>query len=106
MTSYRDALESLNAGILDLNQAYKAANTMEAKDSIFSVMEILQDEVNSIAMAGLAQSDAAYVAQSVAFKQASNQIAAFQVHIDKYVGYITLAGQVAQSLGKVISLLS
>ncbi|SRR5216684_9300437 len=105
MASYKDTLGTLNAAIGQLNQAYKAANTIEDKDRIFSVMELLQDEVNAVAAAGLAASDAAYSAQAASFKKASDQIAEFQSHINLYVKYISLAGQVAEALGKVVAVI-
>jgi hypothetical protein len=106
MTSYKDALGALTAAIGQLNQAYKAANTMEDKDKIFSVMELLQDEVNAVAAAGLAASDAAYSAQAASLKNAADQIAEFQSHVDQYVKYIGLAGQVAEALKKVVAIIA
>ena len=53
MASYKNALGDLSTAIAQLNQAYKAANTIDEKDEIFSMLELLQDEVNEIAGAGL-----------------------------------------------------
>jgi hypothetical protein len=104
-TTNKDALSTLMEAIDSLNLAYKAANTADNKDKIFSAMEILQDEVNAISVAGLAVSNAAYKAQTAVFKNASDQLTKFKTEIDKYVSYIKIAGQVADTLTKVIALL-
>ena len=106
MASYKNALGDLSTAIAQLNQAYKAANTIDEKDEIFSMLELLQDEVNEIAGAGLASSDTAYMAQTQPFKSASQALIDFRKKIDGHVKYIKLAGQVAEALAKVITLLA
>ncbi len=105
-TSYKDALAALMTALNTLNQAYKAANTAGDKDQIFSVMEILQDEVNAIAIAGLAFQDAAYVAQTAVFQRSAAQLKAFQEKVDTYIHYIKMTGEVADALAKVMRLLA
>ena len=46
MITYQAAVTNLMTALASLNQAYKAANTIDGKDKIFSSMEVLQDGVD------------------------------------------------------------
>ncbi len=106
MATCVEALRDLHNALEKLNQAYKAANEIEDKDAIFSAMELVQDEVNALAVAGLALSNEKYVAQAKSFRAAKDDLEKFQKKVDERVKFIKLAGQVAEALGKALALLA
>lgn len=105
-TSYKDAVEMLMDVIQRLSDAYDASTDDDDKDSIFSTMEILQDEVNSVSAAGLSESNSAYQAQTDNFRNSANQLDDFKTKIDQYINNVALAGSIADSMTKVLALLA
>jgi hypothetical protein len=94
----------LNAlGDLDdqLRDAYKAANTIEVKDKIFSIMEVVGDGIDVVSNAALKSTDEKYQAFNTWAKQYNNDLKQFADDIDKYVSYIKTAGQVVDALAQV-----
>lgn len=104
--SYKDAVTILGDAIQNLSKAYDAATNDDDKNSIFTMMEILQDEANAIAVANLSASDSSYQALTDNFKNATIQQDQFREKIDQYIGDIRFAGNIANSLTQVISLLA
>lgn len=84
-----------------LRDAYKAANTMDVKDQIFSVMEVVGDGIDAISDAALRSTADKYQAFSVWAQQYNAGLQKFGDQIDKYINYIKTAGQVAEALGQV-----
>lgn len=106
MATNKEAADSLLAAIKNLNAAYKAANTADDKDEIFSTMEILQDELNQMGVQGLTANDGQYAALTSAFKGYAQQLQQVKNDIDKLVKYVQLAADVVSSLEKVATLLA
>ncbi|WP_434782393.1 hypothetical protein [Ferrovum myxofaciens] len=104
--SYKDASTALEYAIQNLSKAYDAATNCDDKNSIFTTMEILQDEVDAIAKANLSTSDSRYQALMDSFKNSAIQPGQFKKKIDQYIDDIELAGSLADSLTQVISLLT
>jgi hypothetical protein len=84
-----------------LRDAYKAANTMEAKDKIFSVMEVVGDAIDAVSDTALKSADDQYAAFSAWAKQYDDGLMQFADNIDKYIAYIKTAGQVVDALTQV-----
>lgn len=101
-----DAVKMMTDVIQKLNDAYNAATDDGGKDSIFAVMEILQDEVTAVSSAGLSNSDSAYQAETDNFKNSANQLNDLKTKIDQYINNVALAGSIADSLTEVIALLA
>jgi hypothetical protein len=95
MITYQAAVTNLMTALASLNQAYKAANTIDGKDKIFSSMEVLQDEVNAISTAGLTAS-----------KQSTDELTQLQSNINTYVNFISTASSVVAGLASVIPLVA
>jgi hypothetical protein len=103
-TTYKEAVAVLVDCSNQLTTAYQAANEANDKDAIFAILQLVQDEVNAIACAGLAAADKAYTQQSEYFAQGTQKIARFQAEIDRYVHYVQIAAKVVESLTRVASL--
>jgi hexokinase len=104
MPTYVEAMTILTNAQALLKQAYQAANTTEDKDAIFSIMEVIQDEINAFAVADIASRDDGYQAQTQWFKDNADELAAFEAKIEKYVKYVKLAGQLVDALAQVAKL--
>ena len=105
-TSYKDVVSALTDAIQNLSQAYGIATDADDKDRIFSMMEMLQDEVNAVSSAGLAVSDSVYQAQTDSFRNSADQLNQFKAKIDQYINNVALISSVADSLTKIIGLLA
>lgn len=105
-TNYNDAVEYLTDALQNLSLAYDAASSSGDRDSIFSAMEILQDEINAVSAAGLSDSDSAYRILTDRFRESAKQLDDFKADIDKHVHDIAIAGNIADALLKVIGLLA
>jgi hypothetical protein len=106
MITYQAAVTNLMTALASLNQAYKAANTIDGKDKIFSSMEVLQDEVNAISTAGLTASNSAYKALTDDFKQSTDELTQLQSNINTYVNFISTASSVVAGLASEIPLVA
>ena len=106
MTSYETAVSNLMASLTSLNKAYKAANTIDGKDKIFSAMEVLQDEVNAASIAGLTAADTQYKVLTNNFKSCTDELKQLQTDINTYVNFLSTASSVVAGLAKVIPLIA
>ncbi len=104
--SYKDAVAALGCAIQNLSQAYDAAANDNDRNSIFTTMEMLQDEVDAIAAANLSTSDSRYQALKDDFKNSAVQLDQFREKIDQYINDVDLAGKLEVSLTQVIDLLT
>jgi len=105
MATYQEACQILLDALNNLSSAYKAANKPGDKDSIYSVMEVLQNELNQIALQGLAQNDNQYTALTNEFKGYTNDLKTVENEVRNIVKYTKLAGDILSSLAKVATLL-
>jgi prophage DNA circulation protein len=105
-STYQQASDILSDAISTLSDAFKAANTADDKDTIFAVMEVLQDELNEITSEGLAASTSKYKVLTDAFKGYKAKLSKVQNEIDKIVKFVKLASDTISALAKVATLLA
>ena len=105
-TTYKQAVTTLNEAIDNLDRAYRSAYSMDDKNRLFSMRELLQEELDTVLAAGLSDSRSGYRAQTPLFKVASNYLAQSRDAINHHVNHIRAVGQVADSLAKVVRLLA
>ncbi len=105
-TTYKQAVTTLTEAIDNLDRAYQSAYSMDDKNRLFSMRELLQEELDTVLAAGLSDLRSGYRAQTPLFKVASNYLAQSRHAINHHVNHIRVVGQVADSLAKVVRLLA
>jgi hypothetical protein len=105
-TTYKQAVTTLTEAIDNLDRAYRSAYSMDDKNRLFSMRELLQEELDTVLAAGLSDSRSGYRAQTPLFKVASNYLTQSRDAINYHVNHIRAVGQVADSLAKVVRLLA
>ena len=105
-TTYKQAVTTLTQAIDNLDRAYRSAYGMDDKNRLFSMRELLQEELDTVLAAGLSDSRSGYQAQTPLFKVASNYLTQSRDAINHHVNHIRVVGQVADSLAKVVRLLA
>ena len=105
-TTYRQAVTTLTEAIGNLDRAYQSAYSMDDKNRLFSMRELLQEEVDTVSAAGLSRSRSGYEAQTPLFKIAAHYLAQSRETINQHVNHIRTVGLVADSLAKVVRLLA
>jgi hypothetical protein len=105
-TTYRQAVTTLMEAIDNLDRAYQSAYSMDDKNRLFSMREMLQEELDTVSAAGLSQSRSGYRAQTPLFRIAARYLAQSRDTINQHVNHIRTIGQVADSLAKVVRLLA
>jgi len=103
--TYLQASQKLIAAINKLDEAFKAASTLDAKDKIYSAMEVIQDELNALIAAGLKDNAAQYEAQTQIFKDSKAELEKLKNQIDTLISFIKIASEVISTLSSVIALI-
>jgi hypothetical protein len=105
-TTYKQAVNTLTEAIDNLDRAYRAVNNLDDKNRLFSMRELLQEELDTVSAAGLSTSRSDYQAQTPLFRIASNYLTQSRGEASHHVNHILIVGQVAESLAKVVRLLA
>ena len=105
MTTNKDALKLLWELHGALREAYKAANTLEHKDRIFAVMEVVSDEINALVSMSLQQKNKEYTAVTAQMKEVSGKLQKLKEDIDDMIKYIGVATNVINGIGRILPLL-
>lgn len=105
-TSFKSAYLAL-ADLHDaLRSAYKAANDIDNKDTIFSVMEVVNDEMHEILRNKLDENNDKYAVQTAAFKKVNKRLGVLKDKIDEMIKYVDVASKVVSAIAKVLGILA
>ena len=88
----------------DLNEAYWAAASLDAKDQIKGVIDIVTDALTALDAADLTVRDAAYAALSNQVASVNGQLEALQAKINGIINRINVATSVITDITNVVSL--
>ncbi len=95
----RDAYQDLYN---QLDEAYWASTTIEAKDSIRGISEVVSDILTEINRADLSSRTEEYVALEKSIKDVNKSIDKLKKEIDKIIKKVKLAGQILNAIDKAL----
>jgi hypothetical protein len=88
----------------DLNDAYWAASSMDAKDQLYGFIEAITSLVTQLNAADLTSRDAAYSALAVQVASANKQLGVLQKQINSLINRINTVAKIVADVDKVVAI--
>jgi hypothetical protein len=88
----------------NLTTAYWAANTIQDKDRIHGVMDLVFETLSALNLDVLEANSAAFKLLSTKVKATNDQLTALKATIDKLIAAVTVATQVATAIDQTLAL--
>src|ERR1700730_10822783 len=87
----------------DLNEAYWAASSLEVKDQLYGVIEVVNDVITQLDSTDLESRDAAYAALAAKVTNVNKQLDVLQKQINTIISRINTAATIVSDVAKVLS---
>jgi peptidoglycan hydrolase CwlO-like protein len=102
--TYSQALNDAYSQLLDdLNEAYWAASTMDAKDQIMGAIEVVTDVITALDATDLTTRNAEYTALQAQVKSVNDQLQTLQKQINAIISRINTAASIVSDITKAVS---
>lgn len=88
----------------DLNDAYWAASSMDAKDQLYGFIEAITSLVTQLNATDLTSRDAAYSALAVQVASANKQLGVLQKQINSLINRINTVAKIIADVDKVVAI--
>lgn len=87
----------------DLNQAYWAADSLDEKDQLYSIIEVVTNLITQLNAADLATRDAAYNALKSQVATVNKQLTDLQGKINQLINRISTAAAIISDITQVLT---
>jgi peptidoglycan hydrolase CwlO-like protein len=102
--SQQDLNDAYSELLDDLNEAYWAAGTLEAKDKIKGYLDTITDTITALDAADLSLRDTAYDVLNTKVTTVNTQLQMLQNQISSLINRINTAASVVSDISKVVSI--
>jgi hypothetical protein len=102
--SAQDLNDAYSELLDDLNDAYWAASSMDAKDQLYGYIETITSVVTQLDATDLMSRDAAYAALATQVATVNHQLDTLQKQMNALISRISTAAKIVADVAKVVSI--
>jgi len=99
----QDLSNAYSALLRDLNDAYWVASSLEVKDQLYGIIEVVTSLITQLVATDLASRDAAYAALVAQVATVNTKLDALQKQINSMISRINTAATIVSDIAKVLA---
>jgi hypothetical protein len=99
----QDLINAYSDLLGDLNDAYWAASSLDVKDQLYGIIEVVTSLVTQLVATDLASRDAAYAALVAQVSSTNKKLDALQQQINSMISRINTATTIVSDVAKVLA---
>lgn len=102
----QDLINAYSDLLGDLNEAYWAASSLDVKDKLYAIIEIVTSLITQLVATDLASRNAAYAALVAQVAAVNKKLDALQQQINSMISRINTAATIVSDIAKVLSVVA